>query len=37
MAISFNLVQMMMNIELFANISLGLWENIKQPSKNVKA
>jgi hypothetical protein len=30
-------MQMMMNIELFANISFGLWENIKQPTKNVKA
>jgi len=37
MSISFNVVQMMMNIELFANISFGLWEDIKQPTKNVKA
>jgi hypothetical protein len=37
MSISFNVVQMMMNIELFANIFFGLWEDIKQPTKNVKA
>jgi hypothetical protein len=30
-------MQMMMKIELFANISFGLWEKIKQPTKNVKA